>query len=200
MIGKTFGQLVVTEKAEYKKGHGLNPKWRCLCSCGTTTIVDAGNLRSGHTKSCGCLHIGTPTHGQSKTKLYRRWANIKSRCYDKKHTYYCNYGGRGITMSGDWLDFESFRNDMGEVPFEKAQIDRINNNLGYCKENCRWTTARINSNNRRNNAKVLHEGSYYTCAELARKTGFKYLTLYNRIFKLKYSVEEALSLPTWTRR
>jgi hypothetical protein len=200
MIGKTFNKLTVISIAEYKKGHGFSPKWNCICSCGNTTIVDAGNLRSGHTKSCGCLYIGTPTHKGSKTPLYRRWANMKSRCYDTNSTYYYNYGGRGITVSEEWHNFESFKKDMIEIPFPKAQIDRIDNTKGYSKENCRWVTPRENSLNRSNNKKVSYDGKNLTCSELSELTGLKTLTIYNRIFKLKYTIEEALSLPTWQRR
>lgn len=200
MIGKVFGELMVISKAKHENKRGHHTKWNCVCSCGNTTVVDRGNLASGHTKSCGCLRIGTPTHGQSKTALYRRWQNIKTRCYDKNSTYYHNYGGKGITMSRDWHDFESFKRDIGEIPFPKAQIDRIDNTKGYSKENCRWVTARQNSLNKSNNKKIFYNGEYLTCSELADITGLKAITIYNRIFKLKYSVEHAVSLSTWKRR
>ena len=68
---------------------------------------------------------------------------MKARCLDENNIHYSNYGGRGITIEDDrWLDFETFYIDMGERPFGKS-IDRINNERGYCKENCRWATNTI---------------------------------------------------------
>lgn len=90
-------------------------------------------------------------HGMSKSKEYKCWAGFKGRCLNPENIQYKDYGGRGITVSDEWLDFKNFYSDMGECP-EGYQIDRINNNRGYCKENCRWTTRTINSRNRRSAA------------------------------------------------
>lgn len=52
-IGNQYGRLTVIRRAENDKNG--TPKWVCRCSCGATTIVYGHHLRSGATKSCGCL-------------------------------------------------------------------------------------------------------------------------------------------------
>lgn len=88
------------------------------------------------------------THGLSHSKEYRCWRAFKNRCTNIKNVQYSDYGGRGIDICERWLTFENFYEDMGACP-DGYQIDRIDNNKGYSKENCRWTTGKINSRNRR---------------------------------------------------
>ena len=87
-------------------------------------------------------------HGKAGLPEYIIWQAIKTRCYNKNHTSYKHYGGRGITVCDRWLhSFPNFLKDMGEKPFPEAQIDRENNNEGYCKYNCGWTTPAVNIRN-----------------------------------------------------
>jgi len=88
------------------------------------------------------------THGMSGSKEYACWRALKNRCTNEKNVQYKDYGGRDITVCDRWMKFENFYEDMGKCP-EGYEIDRIDNNLGYFKENCRWTTKTINSRNRR---------------------------------------------------
>ena len=91
-------------------------------------------------------------HGMSRTSEYRTWQHMKYRCYNKTYKGYKHYGKRGVVVCDRWLNsFKNFFEDMGKKPFLKAQIDRINNNLGYYKENCRWATANENNHNKSNN-------------------------------------------------
>ena len=92
------------------------------------------------------------THGMSKSKEYQCWSHIKKRCLNPNHKQYNNYGGRGITISDDWLKFENFFNDMGLCP-NNYEIDRIDNNQGYFKGNCRWVDKKTNCRNKRTNKK-----------------------------------------------
>ena len=137
--------------------------WSCRCDCGKKVKVKAFHLKSGHTKSCGCLRkeiakIGKHkiTHNMSKTPEYKAWNNMKNRCNNPNNKDYKDYGGRGIKVCDHWLEsFENFYSDMGDKPFPKIlySIDRVDNNGDYTPENCKRTTQKQQANNRRNNKK-----------------------------------------------
>lgn len=103
--------------------------------------------------------MGKTIHGMKGTRFYIVWKNMKARCLNSKHPAFGNYGGRGITVCESWLCFENFKNDMYESYLENSKnfgelqisIDRINNNKGYFKENCRWATMKEQSTNQRQN-------------------------------------------------
>ncbi len=84
-------------------------------------------------------------------RLYRVWTSILYRCLRPDNKQYKNYGGRGITICEEWKDFNQFCFDVGQRPDNKAQLDRIDNNKGYFKENCRWASPKVNHRNKRNN-------------------------------------------------
>ncbi len=88
-------------------------------------------------------------HGMSRTPEYRTWHGTKDRCYNKNLKGYHRYGGRGIIVCDRWKNsFVNFYADMGDKPFTKAQLDRIDNDKGYYKKNCRWVTSAINNQNK----------------------------------------------------
>ena len=98
-------------------------------------------------------------HGMSHTKEYGCWRALKNRCTNPENSQYKDYGGRGITICERWMDFVNFYEDMGKSP-EGYEIDRIDNDKGYCKENCRWTTKKENARNRRSTKQhSTHKGS-----------------------------------------
>ncbi|WP_239700368.1 AP2 domain-containing protein [Mammaliicoccus sp. D-M17] len=154
IIGKQFNYLKVLEysgKNKHKK-----KLYNCLCTrCGNEKVMIGTEVKNGYSKSCGCLSRDiaknrSTSHGMSKTLIYSKWKGMKKRCYQKTYQYYNSYGGRGITMCDEWKnDFSAFYNDMGDIPFEGAELDRIDNDKGYYKENCRWVSHKENTNNRR---------------------------------------------------
>lgn len=169
VIGERHGRLVVVELLSGKS-------CRVLCNCGSERVVAPGNLRSGATRSCGCLakeYKGAPkTHGASRTKLYRVYRGMLQRCNNPNTVHYKNYGGRGITVCARWAEsFEAFRSDMGEPPADHLSLDRIDNDRGYEPGNCRWATDKDQARNTRRNVWVEHNGERLLATDWARKLG-----------------------------
>lgn len=149
LVGQTFGQLTVVMRADIKSNRGESI-WVCKCSCGGTSAVLQWNLRSGNTKSCGCLKIAKNTkHGKINSREYNSWAKMTQRCRNKENPKYNDYGGRGITICDRWKEsFENFLEDMGYCP-EGLSLDRIDVNGNYEPGNCRWTDNTEQSYNQR---------------------------------------------------
>lgn len=128
-------------------------EWTALYECKYCyTIFEAleRNVRSGNTKSCGCLrhkarashHHGRAakrkSHGMSGTRTYRAWAMMRQMCDNPKHTSYWAYGAQGISYPPSWASFSFFYEDMGTCPSENHELHRIDTNIGYSVENCHW--------------------------------------------------------------
>lgn len=130
-------------------------------------------------------------HGWYGKKTYTAWAQMKSRCKNRKMDRWHRYGGRGITYSPDWEEFKNFLKDMGECP-EGMSLDRINNDGNYEKGNCRWATSEEQARNCKNSLWIEHEGERLHVSEWAKRTGINSTVIHNRI-KRGWSVERALS-------
>lgn len=196
LTGRAFGRLTVVSQGETRKGIA---RWNCQCKCGKTSVVTAGHLRSGHTKSCGCaMHTGagSRTHGRCRTPMYFIWTNIIQRCYNPECTHYQNYGGRGVGMCERWRNsFEDFLADMGERPSKNHSVDRYpDQNGNYEPSNCRWATMKQQNRNRRNNTLLTHDGETLTLAEWSERFGVKQATVCYRL-KHGWSVADAITTP-----
>ena len=178
-IGNRYGRLVVTEFA----GIGAEKRalWRCRCDCGKETVVDGKSLRSGNTKSCGCLNVDNSTkrivalntkHGKTNHPLFGRWSNMLCRCENPHAINYADYGGRGITVCEEWHDFQKFYDWAMESGYSPGlSVDRIDNSKGYSPDNCRWATLNEQAANRRSTRLIEFQGETHCLSEWARKFG-----------------------------
>lgn len=203
MIGTRFSRLIVVSAAEpVSRPSGGKPRlrWLCLCDCGVEKIVRQEYLKSGNTRSCGCLyresrHTARLTHGQTKTPLHRVWMTMKERCHNPNNHKYPDYGGRGITVCPAWREsFEAFLADMGERPSTGHSIERINNDGNYEPSNCRWATPDEQSANRRNNIWVEWQGRRMILRDAIATAGLPRKSVERRL-KRGWTLERALTTP-----
>lgn len=118
---------------------------------------------------------------------------MKQRCDKPFNPYYIRYGARGIKYDVRWNSFEEFLSDMESSWKPNTSLDRINNDGNYCKENCRWATPTMQSNNRKNRKVFTHNGKTHTLTEWAKILGKNKSTLSQRIYAYGWSVEKTLS-------
>lgn len=168
LTGVRFGNLVVISKSrkhQFPSGQ-IEILWLCKCDCGNEVEVFGRNLKTGNTKSCGCLRENLKTkHGLWGSKVYKCWDNMRSRCYNKNMTEYDCYGGRGIRVCDEWKNnFQTFYDYVSKLPHfgEKGySIDRINNDGNYEPSNVRWATAKEQANNQQRTRKRLKDYGLY---------------------------------------
>lgn len=144
--GMVFGRLKVVSMSEKVQ---KRTAWNCECLCGNLKIVRSDHLTLGRVKSCGCLRVDAKlTHGMYGTRIHHIWEGMKQRCDNKKSDKYHRYGGRGIKYDQSWSIFQNFYKDMSEGYQDGLELDRKDNDLGYSKENCRWSTGSVQAYNR----------------------------------------------------
>jgi len=218
LTGQRFLLLKVVKYVGQKNVGSIKmSNWECACDCGRTVLVTTNKLRTGHTRSCGCIirkghpvdkqdtskrvHSAT-THGMTGTKQYLTWAAMIQRCTNEKCRKYPLYGGRGISVCDRWMVFENFIADMPPRPDGDFTIDRIDNSLGYFPGNCRWATAKQQARNRRSNVILEVNGRSQTIAAWSEETGISHMTITQRM-KYGWSVDSAVLTPvlkTWSRK
>ncbi len=202
-VGRRFGRLFAFEDGPHQ---GKRTTSKCRCDCGTTVTVSNSNLYCGHTTSCGCfareqLQIRSVTHGQTRvgqhSRVYHVWSGMIQRCTNPSCKHYINYGGRGISVCQEWMQFENFFADMG--PGKKGwTIERIDNNKGYSLWNCCWGTPFKQAGNKRTSRIYTVRGVTDSLKALCRRFGVRYLRVWYRLER-GLSIEEALFNPVERR-
>lgn len=207
LTAQRFGNLMVLKRIGNDK-YGRT-QWQCRCTCGNLTNVASGNLVSGHTSSCGCgealnrkrLGLRSERHGKYGTSIYNVWNAMVQRCSNPNQPSFKNYGGRDIQVCDEWKTFESFyewakRSGYVEgIARGECTIERIDVNGNYCHTNCKWVNMQEQANNKRTNRRLLHNGECKTLAQWARALNISYSCLAQRINRLGWSVERALTTP-----
>lgn len=204
--GNRYGRLAVVCEA----AGGKRVMWLCNCDCGARDVrVQAGDLRSGHTKSCGCLAVeaarrkghANATHGESShggrdaSAEYSAWSSMIQRCTNQKGAGYHRYGGRGIAVCDRWrTSYETFLADMGRRPSPQHSVDRKDNDGNYEPGNCRWATVKEQGRNRRTNHTITARGRTATLIEWAELSGIRAGTIYERL-RRGWSDERAVFTP-----
>ena len=203
--GQTFGRLKVIKEADPFHSSGRTRRmWLCQCDCGNTLVVRGENLKGGNTKSCGCyqktqVSQSNGTHHMSRTRLYYIWQGMKERCCNPNSKPFPDYGGRGITICDEWLNFIGFKDWAYENGYQDdLTLDRINNDGNYEPSNCRWTDLFTQGRNKRNNRLMTFNGETHCLSEWVEITGIKYGTLLTRIMN-GWTVEDTLTKPVRRR-
>lgn len=200
LVGREFGALTVIAPGPthiYRNRGYDNPhrSWQCRCVCGTIKNVREGNLLDGKTRSCGCMkntwcsqvHV---THGHADSRAYHSWCGMRVRCQNPADRSYRNYGERGIAVSERWEVFDNFLKDMGE-PGPGMTLERIDNDIGYGPDNCRWATRTEQARNKRNNRLLTFDGETAPLSVWAEKTSIAASTLSRRL-RLGWDVDQVL--------
>jgi hypothetical protein len=197
LLGMRFGRLTVLRQMSSRKGHRT---WLCLCDCGGSTAPTTGWLRSGHTKSCGCLSAdaiaarnrrGT-IHRDHRLAAHGSWEAMMTRCTNKRQWSYQFYGARGIRpCAAVALSSSTIVDLIGDRP-DGQSLDRANNAYGYtcgrCIEcvaqgwpmNLQWASRKEQAVNRTNVIFVAHEGRKFCLSDWARRLGVKPATMIAR--------------------
>lgn len=129
-----------------------------------------------------------------QTRIYKAWSNMKTRCNNPKFNEYHRYGGRGISYCKEWDRFESFYLDMVDGYSDTLTLDRIDNDKGYSKDNCRWATIEEQTNGRSTNRVITINGRTQTLAQWIRVSGLKSSTVRQRFYVYGWSAVKALGM------
>lgn len=197
ITGRTFGRLrAICVSGRTKKNE---IQWQCECVCGNITYSTVANLSAGRKRSCGCIAYEllmerSTKHGMRHTPEWHIWAQMIGRCNNPRNKGYKNYGERGIRIEDPrWLKFIHFFEDMGKRPNPELTLDRLDNDKGYCKDNCAWRTRKEQSRNRRNRHWVTYNGETKILSEWAEILQLPFSVLFYRL--KKWPPEVAFSRP-----
>lgn len=187
-LGVRFGRLTPTKEMPariYKSGKS-DRVFECVCDCGNLKVALGLNLRSGNTRSCGCMRKIKPnnkSHGMTGTPEFRSYRHMLSRCYNSNVERFPLYGGRGIKVCDEWRGnngFELFLEHIGLRPTPQHSLDRIDTNGNYEPGNVRWATSNEQIRNRQNAVKIYYNGSEWPLKELCEIFSVPYVTAWKR--------------------
>jgi hypothetical protein len=205
LIGQKFNRLTLINEVEphITTGGNIHRKCEFKCDCGKIIKTQFSPVKNGIYKSCGChskdlaskrMKTLNTKHGMFYTPEYNIYSSMKKRCLNKNHKFFMHYGGRGISVCKSWINsFDNFINDMGLRPSKNHSLDRIDNNQGYCKENCRWATKTKQARNVRTNRIIEFNDEKKCLSEWAEIIGVSWHNLYYKLFIAKnYDLGELL--------
>lgn len=210
ITGKRFGNLVAIKKVESKEYNGYKKGvWIFKCNCGNFEEKTKSSVVRGislNCRKCGFKRAGlkNSTHRMEKTRLYQCWLDMKHRCCyrysknGKEYKSFKNYAGRGVKVCDEWMkSFESFRDWSFENGYnDSLTLDRIDVNGNYCPENCKWSTRKEQSVNRRTSVFVEYKGERLCLKDWAEKFNKPRYCWYNQPFK---NMEKIEVLKRWER-
>ncbi len=185
MTGQRFGRLVVLHRVPAIG----QAQWLTRCDCGNERVVRGQPLRSGGTVSCGCwrserIAAQNTRHGHARrghtTATYGSWVSMKRRCLDPDDQHWPSYGGRGIAVCPQWMDFSTFHADMGDRPTGMT-LNRIDNDGNYEPSNCEWAKPVEQSQNTRLTHVMTKDGRSQSLSAWARDLGLSRRTIQDRL-------------------
>lgn len=214
MVGLKFGRLTIQTCENPIEGKSYR-KVNYRCDCGNVGTGNFYLLKSGNIKSCGCLqseqakkNLPPPKHNQSKSRLYNTWRSMKKRCLLETDKCYQDYGGRGITVQSNWLDFEMFlkwTRDSGYV--EGLSLERSDVDGGYNEDNCEWVPKEAQARNKRvsksNRTGVVGVSYYENIGTYGYRACWRDCNGKNKsksFSAIKYGLEQAFNLACDARR
>lgn len=201
LIGQTFNRLTVVGVLHRNARYEM--LMQCACSCGKNLTVPYPKLKSGNTKSCGCLQPDVArvtgrsqrTHGDSNTPTYETYRSMVDRCYNPKHPGYPYWGGRGITVCPAWLEgYAAFKRDMGIRPKGKTLDRHPNNDGNYEPGNCRWAAPSEQGRNTRATRYLTIQGVSKPLIEWSEEFSICSTTILDRL-KRGWATERAVMTP-----
>lgn len=203
-IGRKFGKLTVDGIVVTRDPKGRSMiRWNTTCDCGNKILAVPSKLALGVQTGCVCVNREetrkrATKHGESHTRLFTIWVNMRDRCNNPKNKRYDRYGGRGISVCNEWNNnYEPFRDWSRENGYDEnakygeCTLDRIDVNGNYEPSNCRWTDIKTQQRNRTDNRIYEIDGRIKSLAEWCEDFNTSYSMVENRI-RRGWDVKKAL--------
>lgn len=206
ITGIKFNRLTAIELDHINiRNHGTEHFWKFKCDCGCIKVINKNAVMSGHIQSCGCLHKERTSKAKSKhclsnSRIYNIWSFMKNRCFNKRSSRYKDWGGRGITIYKEWLDFNCFY-DWAIVNgySDNLTIDRIDVNGNYEPNNCRWVTPKEQARNTRKNKFFSYNGETHCISEWCEILNINYHTFFSRFLR-GWDIDKIINTPVRTKK